>query len=69
MANKDSQSLSAAYCYIGQIFEKEGRYNESGENYLNSIRLNPSRIAYLGLADVCGITHNYEKLRKTIEKA
>lgn len=68
VASKDSQSLSAAYCYIGQIFEKEGRYNESGENYLNSIRLNPSRIAYFGLADVCGITHNYEKAAENYRK-
>ena len=60
--------LPAAYSYLGEIQWRQGCYKEGEENFLKSIQLRPSSMAYLGLADLYGSKNDFEKAAEYYKK-
>ena len=66
--NQDIECLSASYGYIGDIYERLGRYKEGEEAFLKSIQIQPNSFAYLGLADFYRMKKNFDKASEYYEK-
>lgn len=66
--SNNTDYLPAAYAYLGEIQGLQGCYKEGEENFLKSIQLHPSSMAYLGLADLYGAKNDFAKAAEYYKK-
>lgn len=66
--SNNTDYLPAAFAYLGEIQGLQGCYKEGEENFLKSIQLHPSSMAYLGLADLYGAKNDFAKAAEYYKK-
>ena len=66
--SNNTDYLPAAYSYLGEMQGRQGCYKEGEENFLKSIQLHPSSMAYLGLADLYGAKNDFAKAAEYYKK-
>lgn len=66
--SNNTDYLPAAYSYLGDIQGRQGCYKEGEESFLKSIKLHPSSMAYLGLADLYGAKNDFIKAAEYYKK-
>lgn len=66
--SNNTDYLPAAYAYLGEIQRLQGCYKEGEENFLKSIQLHPSSMAYLGLADLYSAKNDFAKAAEYYKK-
>ena len=66
--SNNTDYLPAAYSYLGEMQGRQGCYKEGEENFLKSIQLHPSSMAYLGLADLYSAKNDFAKAAEYYKK-